>query len=275
MRKREGFTLIELLVVIAIIALLMSIMMPALSRVKKQARKVACTAQLKQWALIWKFYCDDNDGYWLSGAGGGSGVWWIQPMLEGRYNIEEDIRCCPQAAKANTSSKIGSWAYQAWEVPNTAQYNDGVNNYIGSYAPNGWMCNPTSRGNASVWGRSPADDHWRTPNVKGAWNVPLFQGQWWVDAWPRDTDAPPDIVDTPYGAIPDRPNTNEMERVCVDRHGGTLNNVFCDFSARPVGLKELWTLKWHKRFNVHGAWTKAGGITPSDWPQWMRGFKDY
>ena len=275
MSKRKGFTLIELLVVIAIIALLMSIMMPALSRVKKQARKVACTSQLKQWGLIWKFYCDDNDGYWLSGEGGGSGRWWVEPMLQGRHKIDEKLRCCPSAAKSNMTNKIGSWAFQAWTVPNTAQYSDDGQDYIGSYGPNGWMCNPRSSGNAGVWGRSPADDHWRTPNVKGAYNIPLFQGQWWVDAWPRENDAPPEIVDTEYGAIPDRPNVNEMERVCVDRHDGFVNNLFCDFSARPVGLKELWTLQWHKGYNVNGPWTKAGGITPGDWPQWMRGFKDY
>ena len=50
MRKVKGFTLIELLVVIAIIALLLAILMPAMGRVKKQSRKVACQANLKQCA---------------------------------------------------------------------------------------------------------------------------------------------------------------------------------------------------------------------------------
>ncbi|MHC4560927.1 MAG: type II secretion system protein, partial [Planctomycetota bacterium] len=60
--KLRGFTLIELLVVIAIIALLMAILMPALSRVKKQAKSVTCQALLKQWGNIWMMYCQDNEG---------------------------------------------------------------------------------------------------------------------------------------------------------------------------------------------------------------------
>ena len=63
MNKRRGFTLIELLVVIAIIALFMAILMPALSRVKSQAKKISCQARLKQWGLIFKLYTDDYDGY--------------------------------------------------------------------------------------------------------------------------------------------------------------------------------------------------------------------
>jgi prepilin-type N-terminal cleavage/methylation domain-containing protein len=50
---RKAFTLIELLVVVAIIALLMAILMPALQRVKSQAKAVACMSYLKQWGYIW------------------------------------------------------------------------------------------------------------------------------------------------------------------------------------------------------------------------------
>ena len=63
MRIRNGFTLIELLVVIAIIALLMAILMPALQRVKHQAKAVACQSNLRQWGLYFSFYTEENNGY--------------------------------------------------------------------------------------------------------------------------------------------------------------------------------------------------------------------
>lgn len=67
-----GFTLIELLVVIAIIALLMAILMPALSRVRKQGKRSVCLSNLKQLVLGWTAYAETYDGKM---ANGGQAPW--------------------------------------------------------------------------------------------------------------------------------------------------------------------------------------------------------
>lgn len=59
--KKAGFTLIELLVVIAIIALLMGILMPAMSRVREVAKRTVCCSQLKQVGIAIPLYAQDND----------------------------------------------------------------------------------------------------------------------------------------------------------------------------------------------------------------------
>jgi len=62
---------------------------------------------------------------------------------------------------------------------------------------------------------------------------------------------------------------------CLNRHDGFVNGLFLDFSTQNIGLKELWTFKWHRQFDTRGPWTTAGGCQPNDWPAWMRRFKDY
>jgi len=70
MYKRRGFTLIELLVVIAIIALLMSILMPALNRARELGRRTVCMGNLKQLALAWVMFADENRGDLVGGRAG-------------------------------------------------------------------------------------------------------------------------------------------------------------------------------------------------------------
>ncbi|MHC4309536.1 MAG: type II secretion system protein [Planctomycetota bacterium] len=70
MYKRRGFTLVELLVVIAIIALLMSILMPALNRARELGRRIVCKGNLKQLALGWVMYSDENGGDLVDGLAG-------------------------------------------------------------------------------------------------------------------------------------------------------------------------------------------------------------
>jgi prepilin-type N-terminal cleavage/methylation domain-containing protein len=74
MGKRKAFTLIELLVVIAIIAILMAILIPALNRAREQGKRAVCLSNLKQLALAWIMYADDNDDVLVNGAVGYSNV---------------------------------------------------------------------------------------------------------------------------------------------------------------------------------------------------------
>jgi prepilin-type N-terminal cleavage/methylation domain-containing protein/prepilin-type processing-associated H-X9-DG protein len=76
--QKKAFTLIELLVVIAIIAVLMGILMPALRRVKEQARNTACKSNLRSIGLVVALYLDDNDRR-IPDTGDSNGHLWDMP----------------------------------------------------------------------------------------------------------------------------------------------------------------------------------------------------
>jgi len=272
MHKRNGFTLIELLVVIAIIALLMAILMPALQRVKKQAETVACLSLLKQWGNFFLMYADDNGGYLMEGFAGSSrgNNRWCKAMGE-YHKFNSDLSCCPSATKpwedefGNSTGMQGTflgstsaWGYMqqtGWDKP-----------MKGSYGINGW-CNNPDPGHSH--GGKPEKDHWRTPNVKQAGYIPLFLGAQRYNIWPEHVDPPPAFDGQNWSG------QGHMGRVCLNRHRGFVNGLFLDWSARRIGLKELWVLKWHRSYNTAGPYTMAGGIIASDWPDWLRNHKDY
>jgi prepilin-type N-terminal cleavage/methylation domain-containing protein len=254
----RGFTLIELLVVVAIIALLMAILMPALHRVKEQGKTIACQANLRQWAVYFSLYTDDNNGRFHRGwnVGNEPQTSWMV-VFRSYYVQQQEICSCPTATKPDPRG--GRFACVAWG-PNP-QYQE-----YGSYGINLWVTDPMP----GKEGGKPASQYWRRRDVRQAAEIPLFVDDRWWDTRPSHTDQPP-----AHEGQHDDWTTNAMKMICLLRHGGFINGAFVDFSTRRIGLKELWSLRWHQEFLMQGPWTRAGGVEAEDWPEWMRGFKDY
>ena len=268
MRRRCGFTLIELLVVIAIIAVLMAILMPALQRVKEQARSIACLANLRQWNLIIAMYVQENDGKFFSGETA-QGFWWIRQLDDRLKDWKNNkIWFCPTATKPlwdGNGNEIGQYnVYSAWGIYKGDRL--GPNGINGSFGLNGYVLS-TAPGTTFEGGRR-TDDNWGSPQVSNANNIPLMLDAMRFDLWPI-VEPPADYEDFPWQG------GNHMARCCINRHEGFVDVSFCDFSARKVGLKELYTLKWHKNFPLDNRFTLAGGVQPDVWPEWIKPYKDY
>jgi prepilin-type N-terminal cleavage/methylation domain-containing protein len=263
MNRPRGFTLIELLVVISIIALLMAILMPALNRVREQAREVVCRSHLQQWSLCFAMYTDSYDGRFMPGIDEdwATGRYsWIYTLIP--YYDAPKIRLCPRAQR--TQQQGGVLPHTAWDVsitnPGDFSFLRDPTYKVGSYGINWWV-NDTDRVQA---GHDPAN-RWRRAGQKNPSAIPVLQDCGFMLVRPEPPDPAPKMDGEFLWSF-----GGGMRRVCTNRHHGGINMLFMDWSTQKVRLKELWTLKWHRTFNTGGPWTPAGGVIHADWPDWMR-----
>jgi prepilin-type N-terminal cleavage/methylation domain-containing protein/prepilin-type processing-associated H-X9-DG protein len=183
-----GFTLIELLVVIAIIAILASLLLPALARGKERAKAIKCTSNMRQMALSYNLYADDHNDecvtlYLFETAPPGafypgSVTWWVdllRPYLQGTNiigcpsvmgNVAAGVGGPGGLGVALSHPELSAWA-SVW-TPKLNTIKKPVNKL--PFLDSGLIANALD----------PKPDNWvEVPNEQALyWRVPTNRGYW-------------------------------------------------------------------------------------------------
>ena len=227
--RRKGFTLIELLVVIAIIALLLSILMPALKEVKKQARSIVCRSNMRQIGLAAILYAEDYETYVPRGgsisnpATGDYGTWFrsFLPYLDnegntGDYRNVKIYRCKSYPNKKQTVCYVvNSWTF-----------------YTGG--PDGEEINEPTKLRTF---RRPQFTVYLADNEDGDWR-PIIEdkndpGLSWLDVF-MPVHLPGSTVE----------GQQHARRVAKERHKKGSNYLFLDWHVEYIATKDMSIKYW-------------------------------
>jgi prepilin-type processing-associated H-X9-DG protein/prepilin-type N-terminal cleavage/methylation domain-containing protein len=250
-----GFTLTELLVVIGLIAVLISLLLPVVGRVRAAANSTACLSNLRQMSTAWISYLTENRGrlpeyVWstpLQPEASYSSYW--LGVLD-TYRVRGDALLCPAAAEpipyGQTLKGAGNvnyaWSGKFMATSTPARLNPKTFR-VSSYGYNRSLTPESGYGND---GRAA-----RISSVGSVTDVPVFFDSTFLDARPANgtstspVQSPGDLRGDsfPIGAP-------EHWRFLIARHGRGINVAFADGSARRVPLEETYMMRWS------GTWAK-------------------
>ncbi len=259
MLNKKGFTLLELLVVIGVLAILTGVLLPSLTKAKRQACHVVCQSNLRQFGSLFHVYAADHDKRFFAGYYEYTDTDGIEYHCSRKdlwavamepYH-ENKIMLCPLADKK--LAYISS--FSAWGEPDNLPF-------FGSYGLNAWICDPPAF-IPETEGHD-TSKNWRRSDVSGSSRIPVLADSVWECGRPEDEDLPPDYEAQPWFDVGGK-YVNHLRRYCPNRHEGGINVLFLDGSVSPTALKQLWTLKWNRRFEPQ---------TITNWPEWMKSLPD-
>src|SRR4051812_12225867 len=251
---RRGFNLTELLIVIGLISVLVSLLMPVVSKVRAAASSTTCLSNLHHMSVAWSAYIADNAGQlppyvWhvpLPSRTAWYGYW--AGILD-QNGVRGEAILCPSAREPWDSPRSNgfgnvSHAWTGRQISNGSAVRLSDEIYrTSSYGFNRFL----SAGNFS--GKSTVN---ALAQVTGATNVPAFLDCAYPDVAPGNFSVatppapPPDL----RGATLDDKSPQHW-RFLLGRHGRGINVAMADGSARWVRLDDTYQLKWHAEWSPY------------------------
>jgi prepilin-type N-terminal cleavage/methylation domain-containing protein/prepilin-type processing-associated H-X9-DG protein len=252
--RQPAFSIVELLVVIAIIGVLLALLLPAISRARRQSESTVCLSNERQLVQGYTIYLAERNnkvpGFLFTGK-----TSWITEFRQG-VRLVPKTYICPATHDAVATvygTSTHSWTMHLRDENNLPDY------VTGSYGFNAWWLTwePLGLGGDQFSG-GPATRHLTAASGESSL-IPVFADSTWVDGWPRETDpTPPNLITGDVATQGDwnAPNENMMARFTIARHGRAINISFIDGHAEMVPLEKLKRLKWHEGY-VYSDWKPA------------------